>query len=179
MFRKPIFSLGAVALAATALFLAAPRAAHAIAATLVQVTNTAANPAITQGTEKQAAQIAELNCTWSPGDAEDACQMEDLSGASSPYTANPQNYVITGVDLLPLNAAQTAACGSASSVFNVTLYNNYMSAIPRYQWNISGPYGSHFTYPTGIVLTQAATPSIRGSGACVINVSLHGYYTAQ
>lgn len=44
MFRKPIFTYGAVVLGTTVLFFATPRAVHAIAATLVQVTNTTANP---------------------------------------------------------------------------------------------------------------------------------------
>ncbi len=56
MFRpsKTVLSFGAGALAVLALTLAAPKAAHAIAATLVQVTNTAANPVITQGRDNEA-----------------------------------------------------------------------------------------------------------------------------
>lgn len=48
MFRIPktVLSIGAGALALGALILAAPRTAHALAATLVQVTNTSANPVI-------------------------------------------------------------------------------------------------------------------------------------
>jgi hypothetical protein len=40
--------------------LAAPRAAHAIAATLVQVVNTPSNPAITQSVPTQASQLVSL-----------------------------------------------------------------------------------------------------------------------
>lgn len=46
-----ILSYGAVALAAGALTLALPQAAHAVAAALVQVTNTAANPVINQNVD--------------------------------------------------------------------------------------------------------------------------------
>ena len=46
MLRNTLATLGVLALAAGVVILAAPRAAHAIAATLVQVTNTSANPVI-------------------------------------------------------------------------------------------------------------------------------------
>lgn len=45
---KSVVSFGGVALLATVLTLAVPRAAHGIAAALVQVTNTAASPVINQ-----------------------------------------------------------------------------------------------------------------------------------
>ncbi len=50
MFRLPqsVLHFGAGALVLGTLIVAAPKAAHAIAATLVQVTNTAANPVLTQ-----------------------------------------------------------------------------------------------------------------------------------
>ncbi len=49
-------SFGALALAAGALTLAVPRAAHAVAAALVQVTNTVT----TQDTSRQASQLVHL-----------------------------------------------------------------------------------------------------------------------
>ena len=39
-----------------------PKAAHAVAAALVQITNTAANPAVTQDVSKEGREIVELNC---------------------------------------------------------------------------------------------------------------------
>jgi hypothetical protein len=56
MFRLPksVLSFCGGALALGVLILAAPRAAHAIAATLVQVTNTAANPVPNLDTERNA-----------------------------------------------------------------------------------------------------------------------------
>jgi hypothetical protein len=56
MFRlsKTVLSFGAGALAVMALTLGAPKAAHALAATLVQVTNTAANPVVNQERDNQA-----------------------------------------------------------------------------------------------------------------------------
>ena len=64
MFRVPrsVLSFGAAAVGIAALMLAVPRAAHAVAAALVEVVNTTANPAITQDTSKQASQIVTLVC---------------------------------------------------------------------------------------------------------------------
>lgn len=49
--RKLLVAVGAIALAATVLTLAAPKSVHALVATLVQVTNTTANPAVTLDAE--------------------------------------------------------------------------------------------------------------------------------
>src|SRR6201997_5426256 len=52
--------MGGAAVLAAVLTLAAPRAAHAVVAALVQVANTTANPAVTQDTSKAASQIVHL-----------------------------------------------------------------------------------------------------------------------
>ena len=58
MYRLPktVSTYGAAAIVAAALLFAGPRAAHAIAAALVQVTNTPANPAVSQDISKLASQ---------------------------------------------------------------------------------------------------------------------------
>jgi hypothetical protein len=67
MFRVPksALSYGAAAFAAKALLLSAPRAARAIAAPLVQVTNTAANPVPNKDVDQQGRNLyqATLSCT--------------------------------------------------------------------------------------------------------------------
>lgn len=177
MFRKPLISYAAVAIAAAVLILAAPRAAHAIAATLVQVTNTAANPAITQGTEKQAAQVLEIYCfAYAAGEA-NGCVESVPTGGVVTYTPGADSYIITAVDLLPQSSG-AVACGSASTVSNVALSAN---GNLRYQWDISGPLGSHFAYPSGIVTQPGATftMSVANSGGCGVVAYLHGYLTAN
>ena len=64
MFRlhKSVLSLAAGALALGVLILAAPRAAHAIAATLVQIRNTAANPAVTQSPQQPSRSVSQSYC---------------------------------------------------------------------------------------------------------------------
>jgi hypothetical protein len=50
--RRLLIGVGAIALVAALLTLAAPKSAHALVAALVQVTNTTANPAVTLDADK-------------------------------------------------------------------------------------------------------------------------------
>ena len=91
MFRKRILSYGAVALAAAVLILATPPAARAIAATLVQVTNTSVNPAVAQSPDTQAAQLVRLTADYlSPG----ATQSLQANPLSSHFSG--QAYTVPG-----------------------------------------------------------------------------------
>jgi len=174
MFRLPksVPFYGAVAIAAASLILAAPQAAHAIAVALVQVTNTAASPAITQGTEKQAAQLLELICANPPGaTTTEVCGLNLPNGGSSPYTPGTQSYVITGVDFVP------AGCGSASPPIT---HNLEVNGNQRYAWIVPESAMSHFTYPSGIVTGPGAIISITAfNSTCEVSSYLSGYLTAN
>jgi hypothetical protein len=177
MLRKPVFSYGAVALATAVLSLAAPRAAHAIAATLVQVTNTPANPAISQGTEKQAAQILELSCQSYQTASYVSCLQQTADGGVV-YTPGTQSYVITAVDLLPVDA-NGVPCGSAASpILTASLAVNLATL---YRWQVPAPPGAHFTYPSGIVIQPGGVIAVNltGGGGCSVQAYLHGYLTAN
>ncbi len=110
MFRPPksVLSYGAVAVATGILMLAAPRAAHAIAATLVQVTNTAANPAITQGVEKLASQnvllVSSAGLVLPHGSAVLQQMFPNGTVDASPFVVPAgQTLVVTTIDLLPID----------------------------------------------------------------------------
>jgi hypothetical protein len=60
--KSILMGTGGVVLAGLILALLIPKAAHAIAATAVQVVNTSAAPAITADTTMQASQIVNLQC---------------------------------------------------------------------------------------------------------------------
>jgi hypothetical protein len=167
MFRKPVISYGAVALATAVLLLAAPRAAHAIAATLVQVTNTAANPAITQGTEKQAAQLVDLFAQPSSGEFFNVLPTGNFIYG---YTIPSNQYlVITGVDVTP------ATCQGSSSVTLVT-----SGSLEIKSWYVSGGITTHFDYPSGILLAPGLTPTASfSSTGCASFVQMHGYLTSN
>jgi hypothetical protein len=61
--KRLLMAFGPIALAAMILAVAAPKAVHATVAALVQVVNTAANPAITQDVSKLASLEVQLNCS--------------------------------------------------------------------------------------------------------------------
>jgi hypothetical protein len=61
-FSRLACSFGGTLLAAGVLTIAVPRAAHAVTSALVQITNTIANPAVTQDVSRLAPQAVHLSC---------------------------------------------------------------------------------------------------------------------
>jgi hypothetical protein len=95
-----LMGLGAMALAVALLTLVVPKAAHAVVATLVQVSNTTANPAITQDVSKLASQNVQLVCNG-PWPATVSCS-QILPDGSSPcpyFIPAGQRLIITTVQL--------------------------------------------------------------------------------
>jgi hypothetical protein len=165
---KSVLHFGAGAFAIGVLILAAPRAARAIAATLVQVTNTPANPAITQGTEKQAAQLVDLFAQGSGGFYNVLPSGNYVSG----YTIPSNQYLaITGVDVTP------PFCSGTVSVTLIT-----SGTLELKTWYVAGGNTTHFDYPSGIVLAPGLTPTaaIQAPSGCFGTfVQMHGYLTAN
>ena len=167
---KSVLSFGAGALALGVLMLAAPRAAHAIAAALVQVTNTAANPAITQSVASQAAQLVELNALVTNSSPYfNVMTLVAPNGDIPTYTVpSNQALVITAADLSPIGCS-----GTAEAVLNAT---NTLK-----KWY--APYGltTHFEYPSGIVFPASSSPNVSvtnfANSGCSLYIELHGYLT--
>jgi hypothetical protein len=176
---KSVVSFGAVAVVAGGLTLAVPRAAHALAAALVQVANTPASPAITQSANGQAAQLVQLSAIVNPSNPFGQVFGGLTAGhqLTSPYSApNNQSLVVTAVDVSP-----PANCTSGS--FSVKL-SSTAGELPL--WTASAPSTGHFEYPSGIVFSPGATPNIQnvftnniGGPFCneAIVVNLYGYLT--
>jgi hypothetical protein len=171
---KSVISFGALAIAAGVLTLAVPQAAHAVAAALVQVTNTAASPAITQGVPTLAAQIVDISNSVLPSSAS-----YTPFYSISPYaTFDPgysipsnQSLVITTVDVTPYDCTPTSYTGISSVGLAVNGSN-------RNGWTVSGQTTTHFAYPTGLVLAAGSTPSVFGGNSpCTVLLELHGYLT--
>ena len=182
MFRIPksVLSSAAVVIAA-GMLLVVPRAAHAVAATLVQVVNTAANPAITQDTSKQASQIVTLVCNpvvTFPSSS--ACIQVDGHGQYSqiqPYAVPPTaSLVITGLDYDPNGAPSGQGTLSILDQTNAVPIDNAFEniGVP----NFSLPLQVQF--PSGIVLAGTARPAIVLSiGSTNPFIYLHGYLTSN
>ncbi len=179
MFRLPktVLHLGAATIVLGALILIAPRAAHAIAATLVQVTNTTANPAVTQGTEKQAAQLLEIGCHAAILQTT-PCVQSLPNGGIQQYVPGNQNYVITETDLHSATS-NGEPCVSPSPIA-VVLESN--GAAGRYAWIIApSAVTASYSYPSGIVIPPGTTFAVAvTTGACqYVDIAIHGYLTAN
>jgi hypothetical protein len=184
--KKWTLPLGAVGL--IAIGLAVPRAAHAVVAALVQVTNTAASPAIVQGIGQQAAQLVEIYCGDYPGGGGGGgfrpCNAVPSNGvmpedpAVTPYGVPPgQTLVITSVDVSsgigtpsPCEVPQTVVLSIASPSLSGF----------RVPWIVPAGTGTaHYVYPSGIAIASGFSVAATQFGTCAISLSLHGYLTAQ
>jgi hypothetical protein len=162
--------------------LAVPRAAHAIAATLVLVANTASNPAVTQSVSQQAAQLVYLNTSVLPHSSTPLYQLgPGLVGTAAYTVPQGQNLVITAADLLP---GSFDGCQSGQFVF-VLLGNSPIGA--QVMWSVAAPNPGHFEYPSGIVFGPGSSPFVdftfasNTTGTCGngANVNLFGYLTSN
>ena len=174
MFRlvKTLSSYGAAAVTVAAvgvIMLATPRAAHAIAATLVQVTNTASNPAIAQSPNTQASQLVHLFAGYVQSGTSPSLASNPLSTNffNIPFTvpAN-QSLVVTSVDITP----------TCSSTFAVSLFG-----LSEKTWNVTGPNTAHFEYPSGFVIGPGITPSafVQFGTSCIASFDVNGYLTSN
>jgi hypothetical protein len=160
--------------AAGVLIFAAPRAAQAVAAVLVQVTNTAANPAITQDISRQAGQSVDLSCALTPASQFvsyiNACSSVSPSSLFVPNYAVPanQSLVVTGVDI-------TQYCGGTQAFTYILSVNG---STTRKAWSVTGLNTASFTYPTGFVLGPGLSPTFLNPG-CSATVDMHGYLTGN
>jgi hypothetical protein len=95
--RKAVSASGGILLAALLVAAFAPKVTRGIATALVQVANTAANPAMTQDTSKQVSQIVELTC----GAATQQCTqlLPDAPLPSTGFTVpTGQTLVVTDIE---------------------------------------------------------------------------------
>lgn len=91
--------------------LAVPRAAHAVAAALVQVTNAASSPVIAQGIGQQATQIVQIECNnW----AESNGCFAVLATGIPPFPL-PSSYVVPEGQTLGVNAVDILSGAAAGS----------------------------------------------------------------
>jgi hypothetical protein len=175
--KRFIMGVGGIAILATLLQLAAPRAVHAIVATLVQVTNTAAAPAITQNVPNLASQIVTLTATVNADSFTEVFGFYQLSpqaalSTTGYRTPTTQSLVITSIEFSP-----TAGSGTLDLVlldgFTLDTYE---------QWKVPAGSITDLQYPSGIVIGPNVDPIIvpsASSTTAAFNVYLHGYLTSN
>jgi hypothetical protein len=118
MFRpsRTILSFGAGALAVMALTLAGPKAAHAIAATLVQVTNTSSSPVINQDVDSPGR---------SPYTAFLPCYSQTTNSCTAFFPAVPAGMRLV-VEFI------SSSVDTPTSLSNVDFYGNGAQASPLF-----------------------------------------------
>jgi len=166
---KSVLSFGAGALALGAIILAAPRTAHALAAALVQVTNTAANPAVTQDVSRQVAQLVSLGVTTIGGQPSQFISFLSNGTYVIGYTVPANQYLV-------LSSADVTGQGCAGLIISLESGNVALAS-----WVVSGVDSTHFGYTSGIVLPPGATPMlvVNGPSTCAGSLQLHGYLTSN
>jgi hypothetical protein len=166
-FGKSILTgTGAVVLAGLTLALLAPRAAHAIAATAVQVLNTSAAPAITQDVSKLASQNVELNCAPGCIQVLGDPSLGFLLGGTFTVPAG-QRLVISTIQLDLTAGGFTQLDQKIGSITSNGRTNWLTFAAGTYQYQ----------YPSGIVIDAGNSLSF---GSSVLNNGyIYGYLTAN
>jgi hypothetical protein len=172
--RKSVLPYGACVLALGAVILAAPRAAHAIAATLVQVTNTTANPVITQSAPAEASQLVSLYASSGLGYPVGNYFAFGLIGFlfQGAYSVpSGQSLVITDIDTIPscsgafqLELAPAVGGGPGQNI--ASLY-------------LQGPVTPHIEYRSGIVFPPGSVPVMQLYGCQQAAIYMHGYLTSN
>jgi len=168
---KSVFAVGGVVLAGCLFTVMNPRSVHAVAAALVQVTNTASNPVVNADATRSAAQIVEIYCNPAF-----SCNSVAPGGAVDPtdYTVPAgQSLVITDIEILTQS-------GSYLSVFNIAYQPS-----PGFVGSYYGPYyhvasdglTHHFALQRGIVWPSGG--ALRPFGTLGLQATLHGYLTAN
>ena len=155
------------------LTVAAPKAAHAITAALVQVVNTAANPAVTADVSRIVSQnLMLLNFSgFAPGVSGSLYQQNaDGSVVGTPFTVPAgQNFVMTSLDVWLANS---------SGFSKIDLLGN----TPRESFVVNSSQGTvQYQFPSGIVFGPNSSLSIlNGSESCCnAAVTAHGYLTSN
>jgi hypothetical protein len=198
MIRLPKFLLPVgVILVLGAFILTAPRTVHAVAAALVEVTNTSSNPVVTQTTGAQATNMVHLHCTFNMYLQSSPCFQVStnggliIQGPGNPYTVPNANYlVITAADVTP-QAGGTASCpGFFDAVIGTFNFTGILNLVTS-----NSPITTHFTYPppSGIVIAPGTGVTAVGAifnpttgqfaGSCSESandvVNLYGYLTTN
>jgi hypothetical protein len=175
--KRLLMVTGAVALTGLLGVAIAPKAAHAIVATVVQVANTTANPAITQGVPNLASQIVTLTASVGADSFTKVApfyQVPPQGGSSGTVYVTPstQSLVITSIEFAPTDG---------SGNLNLQFLNGF-SAETYEQWKISADSITNLQYPTGIVIgpnVASVLVPFSGSTTASFNVYLHGYLTGN
>ena len=168
---KSVLAVGAVIVAGGLITVMTPKTVHAFAAALVQVTNTASNPVVTQSTSQQATQLFQATCSI-------VASIDSRGNGSGPCGATSnQSLVVTAVDIALRDQGFCVPGGTSVVTLQVAGSSTIAST-----WNLTftgasfGPT-THFIYPSGIVFPPNSQLEAVESDGCPANLEITGYLT--
>ena len=167
---------GCAAVFAAVLTLAVPREVHAIAAALVQVTNTTGNPAVTEDISKQASQIVHLTTLGKANVLNNT--MTELHQYIPGGTFGPP-YVVPAGQNLVITSIEASVLTPGNNFLN--LYDNTTIGQREY-WYLPTVGLTQLTFPSGFVFPAGSSVYvyIGGEGSTTqMVVDVHGYLTAN
>ncbi len=166
---KTVMAVGGVVIALVVIIgFTNPKAVHAVTAALVQVTNTASNPAVTQSVGAQAGNMVHLSCSFAMEKVNSSCFQVSPDGSTTPDYMVPagKSLVVTAVDLdaNPLGGL----CGGDYAVNLGTPSNNgaYLNLVAP-----SSILTAHYTYTSGLVIGGGITPTLWGASESISGLS--------
>ena len=185
---KSVLAVGGVVLAADLITVMNPKAVHAVAAALVQVTNTAANPAVTQSITQQASQTVRLRC--SANGAANDCGATPPVGQEivAAYVVPPnQSLIITAMDISFFDCA--AGVGVGAIILTDSVNDSNPAGSVRWDWalpvsaaNFNGqPITNHLTFPLGAgpLIHSGDTVRVTALSCPSAQMAVYGYLTAN
>jgi hypothetical protein len=167
--------LGGAAVLAVVLALASPGAAHAVASALVQVTNTAADPAVTLDASRAASQIVHLTTLGKA--AVNNAAMTELHQYIPGGTFGPAYVVPVGENLV-ITSIEASVLTAGDNYLN--LYDNTTIG-QRELWYLPNVGTTQLQFPSGFVYPAGSSVYvyIGGTGTTQMFVDVHGYLTAN
>jgi len=176
---KGMLSAGAAAIVAGVLILSVPRAVHAVAAALVQVTNTASNPVVTQTVGQQAGQSIQIACDNSSG----ICSQQGQA-IVTPYTVPAGQFlVITAVDGVFTDGFEGCQAFSHSvSVAGQVFIGRLITPQILSYFVPNGTGSLHVSYPSGVAFGPGVSVNFVDTlppSACQDTVRTYGYLTSN
>jgi hypothetical protein len=167
---------GCAAVFAVVLTLAVPREVHALAAALVQVANTTANPAVTQDVSRQASQLVHLTTVGKA--VVNPATMTQLHQYIPGGTFGPP-YVVPDGENLVITSLEASVLAAGNNYLN--LYDNTTIG-QRELWYLPNVGLTQLTFPSGLVYPAGSSVYvyIGGPGAnATMFIDVHGYLTAN
>jgi hypothetical protein len=172
---RAAIGLGCAAVFGVALTLSVPREVHALAATLVQIVNTTANPAFTEDISRQASQIVHLTtlgkANVNPATMTQLYQYIPGGTFGPPYVVPAgQNLVITSIEASVVTAGDNY----------LNLYDNTTIGQREY-WYLPNVGLTQLQFPSGFVYPAGSSVYvyIGGQTTTQMVVDVHGYLTAN